>query len=329
MCVQMLGCWLFLALSAHCDYYHTVSAMSPTTDKPTCWTLACSLPLEAPKADLSQDWLSMTSLSFFVGIRLPLPVPLASNHPSTAREWKCSSHTRGKIWAAITHCSYLEKSQKASLLLVVSFLTCCPTPPPPTPCLSSPLRGRRHLCKGELLFFHFKVFTKHRPAPPARPTHPFSTLSLSTRSLCLSFTPLHLCNLPLTALPAFSASLFFLVPSPVCLSVFLWQDCWQHRISRWNGLRSQNPGTSLMGGLPRLSAAAAAASGHQLRSIIWRSHIWPGLVQLGLVARSVRSLRKWPSSFSSDKIECWSDKIYWLIQRGIKRNEWMSGFLTS
>lgn len=130
MCVQMLGCWLFLALSAHCDYYHTVSAMSPTTDKPTCWTLACSLPLEAPKADLSQDWLSMTSLSFFVGIRLPLPVPLASNHPSTAREWKCSSHTRGKIWAAITHCSYLEKSQKASLLLVVSFLTCCPTPPP-------------------------------------------------------------------------------------------------------------------------------------------------------------------------------------------------------
>lgn len=36
MCVQMLGCWLFLALSAHCDYYHTVSAMSPTTDKPIC-----------------------------------------------------------------------------------------------------------------------------------------------------------------------------------------------------------------------------------------------------------------------------------------------------
>lgn len=94
-----------------------------------------------------------------------------------------------------------------------------PHPSPPTPCLSSPLRGRRHLCKGELLFFHLKVFTKHRPVPPARPTHPFSTLSLSTRSLCLSFTPLHLCNLPLTALPAFSASLFFLVPSMfVCLS---------------------------------------------------------------------------------------------------------------
>lgn len=40
-----------------------------------------------------------------------------------AREGNCDSHTTGELWAAITQSSYLEKAQKASLLLSVSPLT--------------------------------------------------------------------------------------------------------------------------------------------------------------------------------------------------------------
>lgn len=188
--------------------------------------------------------------------------------------------------------SYLEKSQKASFLLLVSSLTHWWKPYSISlfPLLS--LSGALDIYAGENYYFSISRSTQKK-GKKASPTWPVPLIYSQLYSFPLLYPCLHLFNLlsPLNSPPHFLC-LFLLPHSFPCLSVCLplalmgvcvcagWTAGGAELVGEAeNGLRSQNPGSSLMGGLAWLPAASV----HQLRPIIWRGHIWPGLARPGLV----------------------------------------------
>ncbi len=114
-----VGC--FLAPSARCDYYqHYVWSESHNRQAHMLNAGLCAPPGDSKSRLKSR--LTFYDLVIFIW-QYQIATTGPPTHPHMAREWNCDSHTRGEIWAAITHSSYLEKAQKASLLLAVSSLT--------------------------------------------------------------------------------------------------------------------------------------------------------------------------------------------------------------
>lgn len=308
MSLQMLSSWLLFGIERRLWLLSALRLQwNATAVDPTCWLLACALPPETPKAEVKIDFRWPCYLYLAVSDFNYWPASWEPPHGWGVKLW--FTHYRGEIWAAITYSSCLEKAQKASLLLVASSLTHWWNPPlhRSLPLLCRSQSVSRYLCSGELLFFHLKVYThthkKRERHPPPGPSH----------SSILDFIPSHsslyVCLLlssssatsypPSNSLPTLPAS-FFLPHSFPGLSVSLWFSCvcagWTAGGAELvgeaeNGLGSQNPGSLLMGGLARLPAASV----HQLRPIIWRGHIWPGLDRLGLLGTSVWSLKTPPS----------------------------------
>ena len=170
---------------------------------------------------------------------------------------------------------------------------------PPTPSLSSPLVslsvGHSTFMLRRIIIFPSQGLHTHTKTPG--PSH---SSILDFLYVFYSPPPLQPLIPPQIPSPLSPPLSFFLPHSFPCLSVSLWFLCvcagWTAGGAELvgeaeNGLGSQNPGSSLMGGLARLPAASV----HQLRPIIWRGHIWPGLGWLGLLGTSVWSLKTPPS----------------------------------
>lgn len=125
-------------------------------------------------------------------------------------EWNCGSHTRREIWAAISHNSYLEKAQKASLLLVVSSLAKWWRPHSISLFSLLLLSGTLDIYAGENYYFSISRSTQKRkkasPTCPG-PTHLFSTLFFSTL-FSPRVTPLIPPHLPFFFLPHSFPSLY-------------------------------------------------------------------------------------------------------------------------
>ncbi len=227
----------------------------------------------------------MTLLSLFGSIRLQLPVrqPIPTWPGS-----ETAIHTLEEKYGPLSRTAATWKKPRKPLSCSRFLLSL--TDETPTPSLSFPLcRSQsvtRHLCWRELLFFHLKVYAKK--GKKASTTWPvpliysrLCSFPLFSLLVCFLLPSASAISYPSTAaLPTFSASSFFLIPPPVCLSLVLMGVCnvcvcvcvcagWTAGGAELvgeaeNGLRSQNPGSSLMGGLAWLPAASV----HQLRPII-------------------------------------------------------------